>query len=368
MSRPPLLPPLRATLAAAALALAALAVAACAPNVPPGVLAPKRARVTNEMRDADLETIAIWAKRLQATAEKGGATTGPRAYAVAKAQAWITFAREEYLAEPRDTTADAALAEGRRIVIALERDSIPADVDRTPYVVGTVPGHEELWAEAREIRSRPRYALVADEVAAAEVALVRGGRVGPALDRAACRADLHIDRATRLLHDADVRSIEVVAEKPAVTESTPVPALENPDRRPRGVTVAVHFALDRSTVGPQSARILDSTAAFLVRHPKIGVALEGHADPRGDSTYNVALSERRAQAVRAYLAAAGIDSARVLYRGYGFADLVGQGRTVRDYALDRRVILHFIAPDGTELTNAEVVDDLQVEGARRRRR
>ena len=363
MSRPLLLPPLRA-----ALAVAALALGACAPRVEPGALAPKRDRVTNEMRDADLETIGIWAKRLEATAEQGGATTGPRAYAVAKAQAWITFAREEYLAEPRDTTADAALAEGRRLVFALERDSIPADVDRTPYVVGTVAGHDSLWAEARDIKSRPRYALVADEVAAAEVALVRGGRVGPALDRAACRADLHLDRAARLLHDADVRSIAVVAEKPAVTQGTPVPALENPDRRPRGVTVAVHFALDRSQLGPQSARILDQTAAFLSRHPRVSVALEGHADPRGDSAYNVRLSVRRAQSVRDYFARAGIDSARVLYRGFGGADRAGAGRTVRDYALDRRVILHFIAPDGTELLNADVVDDLQVEGARTRRR
>lgn len=362
MPRPILLPPLRS-----ALAIAALTLGACAPAVQPGMLAPKRDRVTNEMRDADLETIAIWSNRLAATAEKGGATTGPRAYAVAKAQAWITFAREEYLAEPRDTTADAALAEGRRIVLALERDSIPGDVDRTPYVVGTTPGHDSLWAEAADIKSRPRYALVADEVAAAEVALVRGGRVGPALDRAACRADVHIARAERLLHDADVRSIEVVAEKPAVTESTPVAALENPDRRPRGVTVAVHFALDEATIGAPSARILDSTAAFLARHPKISVALEGHADPRGDSTYNVALSVRRAQAVRGYLAAAGIDSARVLYRGFGGADRAAPGSTVRDYALDRRVILHFIAPDGTELTNAEVVDDLQVEGRKVRR-
>lgn len=362
MSRPLLLPPLRTSLAFAALALGA-----CAPRVQPGMLAPRRDRVTNEMHDADLETIAIWSKRLQATAEKGGATTGPRAYAVAKAQAWITFAREEYLAEPRDTTADAALAEGRRIVVALERDSIPPDVDHTPYVVGTVAGHDDLWAEAREIRSRPRYSLVADEVAAAEVALVRAGRVGPALDRAACRADLHLDRATRLLHDADVRSIEVVTEKPAVTESTPVPALDDPDRRPRGVTVAVHFALDQSKIGPQSARILDSTAAFLARHPRVSVALEGHADPRGDSTYNVGLSVRRAESVRAFLAAAGIDSARVLYRGFGGADRASTGRTLRDYAVDRRVILHFIAPDGSELTNAEVVDDLQLEGGSGRR-
>lgn len=317
--------------------------------------------MTNEMRDADLETIAIWSKRLEVTAEKGGATTGPRAYAVAKAQAWITFAREEYLAEPRDTTADAALAQGRRIVLALERNAIPADVDRTPYVVGTKPGQDSLWAEARDIKSRPRYALVADEVAAAEVALVRGGRVGPALDRAACRADVHIARAQRLLHDADVRSIQVVAERPVVTQRARVPALVKPDRRPRGVTLAVHFALDHSKISPQSARILDSTAAFLLRHPQVRVAIEGHADPRGDSAYNVRLSIRRAQRVRSYLAGYGVDSTRVLYRGFGYSARAGRGQSMLDFALDRRVILHFIAPDGTELTSAQMVDDLQYD-------
>lgn len=342
------------------------AIAGCVHEPPQGYLVPRRGRITNEIRDADLATIDGWGQRLEEVARRNTGATGERAYALAKAQAWIAFAREEYAAEPLDSTADVALAEGRRLVLALERDSVPADMDSTPVVMGTSRVHPELWSLADSIKLRNRYPVAADEVAAAEVALVRAGRLGPAMDRPACRVAIHLDRAERLLHDADVRTREVIAVRPDTERPDTVVVATRPDtvtptppaRQPKLVAVDVHFALSRWSLGPSSRAVLDRVADVLARHPDRTIALEGHADPRGDPRFNLILSKRRALSVRDYLVAQGVDSARIALEYFGGARRATSERSRRAYALDRRVTLHLLTSDSTAV---DVTDELQVE-------
>ncbi len=69
-----------------------------------------------------------------------------------------------------------------------------------------------------------------------------------------------------------------------------------------------YFDFDSSALRADSRALLNAHAAALKAQPR-AVRLEGHADERGTREYNIALGERRAQAVRAYLLAQGVSSA-----------------------------------------------------------
>jgi peptidoglycan-associated lipoprotein len=68
----------------------------------------------------------------------------------------------------------------------------------------------------------------------------------------------------------------------------------------------LYFDYDRSMLGAESRAALEGHAEVLRTHPERVVVIEGHADERGTRDYNLALGERRADAVRAFLIAAGV--------------------------------------------------------------
>src|SRR3989449_10837033 len=57
----------------------------------------------------------------------------------------------------------------------------------------------------------------------------------------------------------------------------------------------IHFAFDRAEIGSEAATVLDTNAQWLKANPNHLVLIEGHADERGTSEYNLALGDRRAQ-------------------------------------------------------------------------
>lgn len=80
----------------------------------------------------------------------------------------------------------------------------------------------------------------------------------------------------------------------------------------------VHFELDRYDLSPEAEATLQKQAALLLQlYPQIVITIEGHADERGTREYNLALGERRAAAVRNYLAALGVSPERVSVISYG---------------------------------------------------
>jgi peptidoglycan-associated lipoprotein len=79
----------------------------------------------------------------------------------------------------------------------------------------------------------------------------------------------------------------------------------------------VHFELDRYDLSPQAEATLQKQAALLQSYPEVVITIEGHADERGTREYNLALGERRATAVRNYLAALGVSPDRVTVISYG---------------------------------------------------
>ncbi len=78
-----------------------------------------------------------------------------------------------------------------------------------------------------------------------------------------------------------------------------------------------YFDLDKAEIRPDAREALQKTASFLKGYPQAHVTIEGHCDERGSTEYNLALGDRRANAVKAYLVNLGIPAANLNTVSYG---------------------------------------------------
>jgi peptidoglycan-associated lipoprotein len=100
----------------------------------------------------------------------------------------------------------------------------------------------------------------------------------------------------------------------------------------------VYFAFDRADISAEAQQILQRQADWLRRYPNVTVTIEGHCDERGTREYNLALGERRANAAKNVLVAAGIPAARLSTISYGKERPVVPGSTEDAYAQNRVAI------------------------------
>ena len=100
----------------------------------------------------------------------------------------------------------------------------------------------------------------------------------------------------------------------------------------------VFFDLDSSTLNETARQTVERQAAWLQQFPAVTVTIEGHADQRGTTEYNLALGERRAAAVKSYLGSLGIDPARILIISYGKERLANPADTEEAFAQNRRAV------------------------------
>lgn len=102
---------------------------------------------------------------------------------------------------------------------------------------------------------------------------------------------------------------------PPVRPETPAPA---PAPAPKEyVFEDVHFDFDRNVLRPDALVVLDEAITAMKAEPGLKLQIEGHTCNIGTAEYNLALAERRAQAVREYLQSRGIDSGRLSIVSYG---------------------------------------------------
>lgn len=79
----------------------------------------------------------------------------------------------------------------------------------------------------------------------------------------------------------------------------------------------VFFGTDQYDISPEARMTLEKQANWLAQYPALNITIEGHADERGTREYNLALGERRANSVKNYLVALGVDPRRVDTVTYG---------------------------------------------------
>jgi outer membrane protein OmpA-like peptidoglycan-associated protein len=99
----------------------------------------------------------------------------------------------------------------------------------------------------------------------------------------------------------------------------------------------INFDFNADVIRPESRPLLDQVAAMLKEHGDWNVTLEGHTDNVGGPAFNKDLSTRRAAAVKAYLATAGVPAARLASIGFGFDKPVASNDTQSGRAENRRV-------------------------------
>ena len=98
----------------------------------------------------------------------------------------------------------------------------------------------------------------------------------------------------------------------------------------------MNFDFDSAELNVSARSTLNRQSAFLSVNPGLMIVIEGHADERGTREYNLALGDRRATAVRDYLVAKGIDSARVRTVSYGKERPTESGSDEGAWAKNRR--------------------------------
>jgi peptidoglycan-associated lipoprotein len=106
---------------------------------------------------------------------------------------------------------------------------------------------------------------------------------------------------------------------------------------PAGVATVIYFDFDRSDIRPEFNALIAAHARHLAGAAGTRVRLEGHTDERGSREYNIALGERRAQAVRRALLLQGVRDNQLTPVSYGEERPAAEGSDEAAYARNRRV-------------------------------
>jgi peptidoglycan-associated lipoprotein len=141
--------------------------------------------------------------------------------------------------------------------------------------------------------------------------------------------------------------------EPTPTADTPTPTPAPPENRASGPDPAavaatvraslaemVFFDYDQSSIREDARSVLDRKVSILRVNPGAALRIEGHADERGSVEYNLALSLRRANAIRDYMANFGIEGSRFEVAPIGEERPLSMGTSEADYARNRRGEFH----------------------------
>jgi peptidoglycan-associated lipoprotein len=128
-----------------------------------------------------------------------------------------------------------------------------------------------------------------------------------------------------------------LARQPDASSTRSSIAIEDRILRACGDIPSAHFAFDSSQIQPDAAAALGALERCLDGGPLTGkrLRLVGHADPRGETEYNLGLGQRRAGSLGAYLNAHGVAESRLTMTSRGAFDAVGTDE--ESWARDRRV-------------------------------
>lgn len=110
---------------------------------------------------------------------------------------------------------------------------------------------------------------------------------------------------------------------------------------PAGVGRVIYFDFDSFTVKPEYQGLVDQHARFLQGNRGRSVAVEGHTDERGSREYNLALGQKRAEAVRRALTLVGATDAQIEAVSFGEEKPAAMGASEDAYSQNRRVEIRY---------------------------
>jgi peptidoglycan-associated lipoprotein len=118
-------------------------------------------------------------------------------------------------------------------------------------------------------------------------------------------------------------------------------AMQGIKQGPVGVEHIIYFDLDSYSVKPEYQSVLDAHARFLRADRNRRVNIEGHTDERGGSEYNLALGQKRSDAVRRSLVVLGVPESQMESVSFGKEKPVAQGSDEAAYSQNRRAALNY---------------------------
>jgi len=103
------------------------------------------------------------------------------------------------------------------------------------------------------------------------------------------------------------------------------------------------FGVDKSALQPNAKQNIDNLAASLNKYPDTDIMVIGHTDASGSDTYNMKLSERRAESVKDYAVSQGVTLSRLKTVGKGETEPIASNDTADGMGLNRRVEIVIVA-------------------------
>ena len=169
-----------------------------------------------------------------------------------------------------------------------------------------------------------------------------GTPAGVAVDKDGCPLDSDNDGVYDYLDKcpgtpAGVKVDQDGCPPPVVQEVKPQPRVEKEIIEKGRTTLKVLFDTNKSVIKKGYFADADALADVMKQYPDLNVTIEGHTDNVGKDAYNKKLSQRRADAVKAYLVKKGIDANRLTAIGYGEERPIADNATKAGKAENRRV-------------------------------
>ena len=151
----------------------------------------------------------------------------------------------------------------------------------------------------------------------------------------AARAEAEADRV-RKKAEAEVNRLEAALGQVAETRRTALGLVMNLG------SDHLKFEFDKADLRPEDRELLSRIAGIILTSHDYTISVNGHTDDVGSDAYNMALSERRAQAVRDYLVKAGLPAQILTVQGYGKSLPLVRGTSEAARAKNRRVELGLV--------------------------
>jgi OmpA-OmpF porin, OOP family len=251
-----------------------------------------------------------------------------RIYGLGKAQCWLNFSEHEFYRNDRTAVVPETLKEADDLLAQLSPGNTSAISAQTRLVDGAAKIRPDLWDKAANLQATQGFRCAAAATGCAEVLLVQAAHNQAQLGWR--YANPYVAMAQDMLdyaktEEAKCRPVPVVAAAP-----TPAPAQIITPPAPKLIAIpkveritlqaAALFKFDKSAKAdllPAGIAQMDEAIAKLKAYKKlIAIKLSGHTDRLGKDSYNYPLSLNRANTVKQYFVAAGIDANKISIEGY----------------------------------------------------
>jgi outer membrane protein OmpA-like peptidoglycan-associated protein len=243
-----------------------------------------------------------------------------------------------YLAEKKAQTA-VAIADGKRV----EKENEALSKEATDLLLQKRVLEANL--AKREAETKAREAEQARLAAAAEAVTAEKAKKEAEQSRALALAEA--EKAERSKSEAEQARLRATAEaeRAEKTKAETDQLLKefselNAQQTERGLVLTmgdVLFAFGQSTLLSGGIRNVEKVADFLQKNPRRNILVEGYTDSVGSDDFNLALSEKRADAVKKQLVAKGVSQDRITTKGYGKQFPVASNDSAGGGQLNRRV-------------------------------